>query len=340
MAETMLAAVFEGEGRLEVRERPIPKITRPDEVLLEVEISGICGTDIHICEVPPGHPATPGTILGHEYVARVLHVGEKVTTVKPGDRVVIAPNLYCGLCPACRAGRPNQCASFTTLGIFIDGGFARYNVAPERALFPISKDLPGEEAVFTELLSCVVGGTQKAALHPGESVAILGAGPVGLMFALVFRAAGAGKIIMTDIAPFRLGYARKIGADLALNSREGDPISQIKEETGGGADVVVDAVGTLFPQAVEAAGVGGRVILFGMNQQAMPSVHQYTITRRELTIYGTYIGINTFPPAIKMLESGVLKPSTLITHRLKLEEIHKAFEASRAGETIKVVIRP
>ena len=340
MAETMLAAVFEGEGRLEVKERPIPQITRPDEVLLEVEIAGICGTDVHICAVPPGHPATPGVILGHEYVARVRQVGEGVTTVKPGDRVVIAPNLYCGLCPACRAGRPNQCANFTTLGIFLDGGFARYNVAPERALFPISEDLPGEEAVFTELLSCVVGGTQKARVHPGEMVAILGAGPVGLMFALAFRAAGAGKVIMTDIAPFRLEYARKIGADLVLNAQEGDSAAIIKGETDGGADVVVDAVGTLFPQAVEVAAVGGRVILFGMNQQAMPTVHQYTITRRELVVYGTYIGLNTFPPAIKMLESAVIKPSVLITHRLPLKEIHKGFAAARAGEAIKVVITP
>ncbi len=340
MEDKMLAAVFEGEGKLEVKEMPVPKITKPDEVLLEVEIAGVCGTDLHICEVPPGHPATPGTILGHEYVGKVLEAGEEATHFKPGDRVVIAPNLYCGLCSFCQQGRPNQCQDFTTLGIYLHGGFAKYNVAPEAALFHISPDLPGEEAVFVELLSCIVGGTQKARLQPGESVAILGAGPVGLMFALVFKAAGAGKIIMTDVAPYRLGFAAKIGADVVINPQERDPIPVIMEETGCGADVVVDAVGTLLPQAVAVCNKGGRIICFGMNQQARPVVSQYDITRNELTLYGTFIGINTFPPAIKMLESGVVKPSALITHKLPLADIHKGFDAARAGQAIKVVVTP
>jgi (R,R)-butanediol dehydrogenase/meso-butanediol dehydrogenase/diacetyl reductase len=340
MDEMMLAAVFEGEGKLEVKEMPVPRLTKPDAVLLEVEIAGVCGTDLHICEVPPGHPATPGTILGHEYVGKVLEVGEEVTHFEPGDRVVIAPNLYCGMCPYCQQGRPNQCQDFTTLGIYLHGGFAKYNVAPEAALFHISPGLPGEEAVLVELLSCIVGGTQKAKLQPGESVAILGAGPVGLMFALVFQAAGAGKIIMTDVAPYRLGFAGKIGADVVVNPQERDPVPVIVEETNGGADVVVDAVGSLLAQAVAVCGKGGRIICFGMNQQARPVVPQYDITRNELTVYGTYIGINTFPPALKMLESGVVKPSVLITHRLPLADIHKGFDAARAGQAIKVVVTP
>lgn len=339
-SDTMLAAVFEGEGRLELKQVPVPHIAKPDDVLLEVEASGICGTDLHICEVPPGHPATPGTILGHEYVGRVLEVGEGVTHFQPGDRVVVAPNLYCDLCFHCQEGRPNQCEHFTTLGIYVDGGFARYNVAPERALYHISPDLPPDEAIFTELLSCVAGGTEKARLHPGESVAILGAGPVGLMFGLVFKAAGAGKLIMSDISPFRLDFARKIGADVVVNPHEHDVVEVIMDETRGGANVVVDAVGTLFDQAVDVCDHGGRIVLFGMDQQARPVVHQYTLTRNELTVYGTFIGIHTFTPAIKMLESGVVKPSVLITHRLPLEDVHQGFDAGCAGQAIKVVIRP
>ncbi len=188
----MLAAVFEGEGRLSLKQMPVPTIQRPDDVLLQVEGAGICGTDVHILEVPPGHPATPGAILGHEYVGQVLEIGAGVKNLRPGDRVVVAPNLYCGLCAYCRAGRPNQCQDFTTLGIYLNGGFARYNLAPERACHKIKPDLPTDEAVFTELLSCVIGGTERVRLQPGESVAVLGAGPVGLMFALAFKAAGAG----------------------------------------------------------------------------------------------------------------------------------------------------
>ncbi len=335
----MLAAVFEGEGRLSLKQVPVPAIQKPDDVLLQVEGAGICGTDVHILEVPPGHPATPGAILGHEYVGQVLAVGAGVKNLRPGDRVVVAPNLYCGLCAYCRAGRPNQCQDFTTLGIYLNGGFARYNVAPERACHKIKPDLPTDEAVFTELLSCVIGGTERVRLQPGESVAVLGAGPVGLMFALAFKAAGAGKLIVTDVSPYRLEFARRIGVDAALDAR-GDTVTAICNLTGGGADVVVDAVGSLFPQAVPVATKGGKIVLFGMNQQARPTISQYDITRNELTVYGTFIGINTFPVAIKMLESGVLRPSVLISHRLPLARIAEGIELLRRGEAIKVVVTP
>jgi len=339
MDSTMLAAVFEGEGRLSLKQMPVPTIQKPDDVLLQVEGAGICGTDVHILEVPPGHPATPGAILGHEYVGQVLEIGAGVKNLRPGDRVVVAPNLYCGLCAYCRAGRPNQCQDFTTLGIYLNGGFAKYNVAPERACHQIKPDLPTDEAVFTELLSCVIGGTERVRLQPGESVAVLGAGPVGLMFALAFKAAGAGQLIVTDVSPYRLEFARRIGVDAALDAR-GDIVTAIRNLTNGGADVVVDAVGALFPQAVPVATKGGKVVLFGMNQQARPTVSQYDVTRNELTIYGTFIGINTFPVAIKMLESGALKPSVLISHRLPLARLAEGIELLRRGEAIKVVVTP
>lgn len=337
--QTMLAAVFEGEGKLALKQMPVPKISNPEDVLLQVEGAGICGTDVHILEVPPGHPATPGAILGHEYVARVLEVGKGVSHFRPGDRVVVAPNLYCGLCGACQAGRPNQCEDFTTLGIYLHGGFAKYNLAPERALYHIAEHVPLQDAVFTELLSCVVGGTSKVRLQPGETAAILGAGPVGLMFALFFRAAGAGHIVLSDIAPYRLKLAADAGFDV-VNAREQDAAAYIRAQTKGGADVVVDAVGALFGQAIEVAAVGGKIVLFGMNQQARPAISQYDITRKELTVYGTFIGINTFPTTIKMLESGVIKPSVFLTHQLPLAEIEKGFAAMRAGEAIKVLIAP
>lgn len=337
--ETMLAAVFEGQGKLALKRVPLPTIQRPDEVLLRVEGAGICGTDGHILEVPPGHPATPGTILGHEYLGRVVEIGSAVSHFQVGDRVVIAPNLYCGLCRYCREGRPNQCEDFTTLGIYLHGGFAEYNVAPERALFHLAEDVSVEDAVFTELLSCVVGGTSKVKAQPGEQVAILGAGPVGLMFAVFFRAAGAGRIILSDLAPYRLRLAQEAGFEV-VNAQQRDAVAYIRSRMGGGADIVVDAVGALFAQAIEAAAVGGRVVLFGMNQQARPAVSQYDITRKDLTVYGTFIGINTFPTAIKMLESGVLKPSLFLTHKLPLAEIEKGFAAMRSGEAVKVLIVP
>jgi threonine dehydrogenase-like Zn-dependent dehydrogenase len=340
MQKIMLAAVFEGEGKLSLEERPVPKVKKPDDVLLRVEGCGICGTDVHILEVPPGHPATPGAILGHEYIGQVLEVGQAVTNVEMGDRVVVAPNLTCGLCLYCRLGMSNMCENFTTLGIYLDGGFAEYNVAPSKALYKISPDLPLEEAVFTELLSCVVGGTEKVRIQPGETAVILGAGPVGLMFTLIFKAAGAGKVIVSEISPFRLDFAKKVGADIVVNPKEQNLKEIVLSETGIGADVVVDAVGSLFPQAMEVVRKGGKIVLFGMDQRALPKVSQYDITRNELLVIGTFIGVNTFPPAIKMLESGAIKPSVLLTHKLPLSRIKEGLEAARSGEAIKVLILP
>ncbi|MCL6432536.1 MAG: alcohol dehydrogenase catalytic domain-containing protein [Anaerolineae bacterium] len=340
MEGTMLAVVFAGPGEPRLEQRPVPTVRAPDDVLLEVEGAGICGTDLHILEDPPGHPATRGVILGHEYVGRVVEAGPAVADLRPGDRVVVAPNLACGFCAACLAGRPNQCARFTTLGIYLDGGFARYNVAPRRALHRISPELPTEEAVFAELLSCIVGGTARTGLEPGEDVAILGGGPVGLLFALVLRGMGAGRIFVVDLVPRRLEAAAWIGCE-PVDARSGGAVAQIRERTGGrGVDVAVDAVGSLFDQAVDVAAVGGRVVLFGMNDRARPAVHQYDITRRELSVLGTYIGTHTFPKAIRMLERGVVRPSVLLSAAMPLSEAPQAFDLLRRGEAIKIMLRP
>ena len=120
----MRAAVFVDEGICEIQDRPLPKITQPDEVRLAVEVCGLCGTDLHILATPPGHPATPGTILGHEFLGHIVEVGSQVSAFDVGQRVVVDPNLKCGVCRFCRRGLGNHCENWTTLGIFCDGGFA------------------------------------------------------------------------------------------------------------------------------------------------------------------------------------------------------------------------
>jgi len=338
--KTMPAAVFEGQGRLSVKEVPVPAIREPDEVLLRVDAASICGTDVHILEVPPGHPATPGAILGHEYTGTVLEMGSGVQGLKIGDRVVIDPNLTCGKCRYCRSGMPNMCQSMTTLGIFIDGGFAKYNAAPAGALHKISKDVPPDVAALAEPLSCVVNGTQKVRVQPGESVAVLGAGPIGLLFTQVFAAAGAGRIVVSEITKTRAEAAARSGAHAVLDPREPEFVQRVLDETGGGADVVVDAVGTLLPIALDLVRRGGKVLLFGMNQQAAPAVRQNTITRYEISVLGTYIAKYTFALAIRVLESGAINADALITHRVNIANIREGLDAMRSGEAVKVIVTP
>jgi threonine dehydrogenase-like Zn-dependent dehydrogenase len=335
----MPAAVFEGDGCLSITERPVPSIENADDVLIEVEACGVCGTDVHILEVPPAHPATPGVIMGHEFVGIVRESGPSAIGVEAGERIAVAANLSCGSCPSCKRGTPNHCEHFTTMGIFRDGGLARFATAPARACHVVSKDIPREIAALTEPLSCVVNGVDQARLLPGEAVAVIGAGPVGLLFVALFRAAGAGLLVVVEPKELRRQAAKRMGADVCVDPSSGDPAGAVLDATSGsGVDVVVDAVGDQLGQALSAVRVGGRVLLFGMNSRARPAVHQYDITRNELTVLGAYVGHNVFPKAARILASGLVDLGPMISHRVSLQELPSALDAIRQGRAVKVVV--
>ncbi|MDQ3659780.1 MAG: alcohol dehydrogenase catalytic domain-containing protein [Actinomycetota bacterium] len=335
----MPAAVFEGNGRLSIIERPVPSIGNADDVLIEVEACGICGTDVHILEVPPAHPATPGVIMGHELVGIVRETGPHAIGIHSEERVAVAANLSCGSCSPCKRGNPNHCEHFTTMGIFRDGGLARFAVAPASACHVVGKDIPREIAALTEPLSCVVNGIEQARLLPGEAVTIIGAGPVGLLFLALFRAAGAGLLVVVEPTELRRDVAKRMGADVCLDPSSGDPVAPMREATSGaGADVVVDAVGDQFALALSCVRVGGRVLLFGMDSRARQEVRQYDITRNELTVLGAYVGSNVFPKAARILASGLVDLGPMISHRVNLEELPRALAAIRKGSAVKVVV--
>jgi threonine dehydrogenase-like Zn-dependent dehydrogenase len=335
----MPAAVFGGEGRLLIDRRAIPGIEQPDDVLIEVEACGICGTDVHILDVPPGHPATPGVIMGHEFVGIVRDIGPAAVGVDLGDRVAVEANLSCESCTWCKRGAPNHCDFFTTMGIFRDGGLAPFAVAPARACHVVSADIPREIAALTEPLSCVMNGVEQARVRPGEAVTVLGAGPVGLLFLSLFRAAGAGLVIVVEPAELRRDVAKRMGADVCIDPAPNDAAAVARDAaSGAGVDVVVDAVGTQFDTALSIVRPGGRVLLFGMNATARAAVRQYDITRNELTIFGAYVGRNVFPKAARILSSGLIDLSPMITHRIALEELERGFDAIRRNEAVKVVV--
>ena len=334
----MSVPVFKGEGRLVYEERPIPQLQQPDDVLVRVEACGICGTDLNILAVPPAHPAKPNIIIGHEGVGVVEAVGPAVTGLRPGDRVVVAPRLTCGQCLYCRRGLENQCTDYATIGTTLDGAFAPYLCAPQRALYKISHQVPRDDAVFFEPLSCVVGALARVPHQAGDAVAIIGAGPMGLLYAQMYRLLGAGKIIVADISPYRLRFAEQIGVDAALNPTEVDLPHAVRQLTGLGADVVIDAVGNQLGMAIQLARRGGHILLFGLRPHDSPQVNQYTITRYDLTIYGSFVGLKPFVQTVQLLESRRLEPSCLITHRLPLVELAHGVELMRSGQAMKVIV--
>jgi len=335
----MLAAVFKGRGVLEIEDRPEPKGLADDEALLQVEGCGVCGTDLHILSDPPGHPATEGVILGHEIVARIVDKGSAVRELDLERRVIVDPNLKCGICAFCRKGMPNQCKNSTTIGIFLDGGFARFVRAPQKALHSIRNDVPLKEAVWGELLSCVLGSTDRVRIQPGQRAVVIGAGPAGMLHAMLFDAAGA-DVTLVDVADERLKFAQSAGIVETLNPKETNLEKYIADVTRGEyADVVVDAVGNQFAAALSIVARGGIISLFGVNSHALPAIPQYDITRKEVTIVGSFVGRHTFPRSIAVLESRVLNLSGLVSHDVGISNLPEAIQDARAGRAMKILVR-
>jgi threonine dehydrogenase-like Zn-dependent dehydrogenase len=333
----MRAAVYEGEGRLVIREVPDPT-PGPDEVLIEVEACGVCGSDVQIINVPPGHPSTPPVIIGHEFVGWIRALGSSVRDQAIGARVVVDPDPKCGACDSCKAGRPANCTNIRALGVHRDGALARFVTAPANSVYPIGEAVPAELAALVEPLACVVNGTNRAAIRPGESAVVFGAGAIGCLFIAVLRGSGAGKIVAVEPSVQRSPVARALGADVVVTPEEW--LAQRTQLVPGGADVVIDAVGSVLPQAIEAAGMGARIVIFGMNGNAQPPVHQIEIVEKGVAILGSYISNFTFPAAIRMVESGQLNLAPMITATIPLEETIAGIARLRSGAAVKIVIKP
>ncbi|MCM3652293.1 zinc-dependent alcohol dehydrogenase [Metabacillus litoralis] len=336
----MLAGVFEKVGSLAIQEKEVPTLKSELDVKIKVLAASICGTDVHILSDPPGHPATTGVIQGHEYMGEVVEIGKEVKNVNVGDRVIVDPTTTCGSCHYCQIGKPNMCENSSTLGIFLDGGWASYSVVPSKNLFKISKEIAPEIAVLAEPLSCVIHGSERVNVQPGDSVVIVGAGPMGQLFTQVLKAAGATKVICADFSDYRLDYAKKSGATHVINPKNKDLIKAVREITEVGADVVVDCVGALFDQCMSLVRHGGQILLVGMNEHANPQIKQYDLTKNEITVKGTYIQNYDFPKVVKVLESNLLNLESLITHKISLDKISEGIDTMRKGEAIKIIVYP
>jgi threonine dehydrogenase-like Zn-dependent dehydrogenase len=337
MSALMRAAVFKGIGQLEIEKIEKPIIEQEDEIILEVEVCSICGTDVHILSVPPGYEATPGTVLGHELVGRVVEMGNGVKKVKVGDRVVVNPNDYCGTCDYCLSNLPNHCENIKAMGIHVNGGFADYVKITEKVAYKISDDVPVNVAAFAEPLACVLNGLKKIRVMPGEKVVVIGGGPIGLLFVQMMKASGA-IVISSEHNEARRQYALKSGADFVVSPRDEDLEAFVKNKFPGGADVVIDVVGSQVAQALKLVKKAGKVLLFGVNTMAKPEVQQTDIVFGEVQMYGTWLANATFPDAIKVMESGVLNLAALVSHEFSLEEVLSGVDVLKQGEGIEVII--
>lgn len=336
----MRAAVFEGEGVLNLKEVERPAVQKGDDIIGKVELCSICGTDVHMTNVPAGYPATPGTILGHELVATVVEKGDGVQGFEIGDRFVVNPNEYCGICAYCRKNLPNECQNIQAMGIDVDGGFAEFVRVSEKMAFKIPETMSNEIAAFAEPLACVINASRKIRVNPSESVVVIGAGPIGMIWIQLMKAAGAYPIISVEPNPVRRDYAKRCGADYVMDPTGEDTVQRVMEITEIGADYAVDVVGSQIKTALDVIRKGGACVLFGNNAKASAEIAQSQITYKEARVLGTWLANASFDQAVKMLGSGTLNLEFLVTHTLPLEEIHEAIDLMRRGEGVEVFVNP
>ena len=342
MHKTMQAAVFHKADDLRVEEvmRPEPG---PDEVLLQVHRCGICGTDSHIVHGRFPAPNLP-LIIGHEFAGIVAAVGTGVTHVKEGDRATADINIACGHCWYCRHNQKLFCPEVRQLGVHAAGGMAEYVVAPAANLYVIPSAMPFDHAAFIEPLACAIHGQKRIGVEIGETVLIIGAGPMGLAHVAMSKLRGAGSVVISEPNPLRRDRAMAIGADRAVDPTAGGIEEFLDLTEGRGADVVIEAVGSsaTYREALNLVRRGGRVLAYGAApQDAEIAVKPFDIYAKELTIVGSYAGTyETWPEAISLISGGRFDPSKIIDSVRPLSEVTKALESlDKDKSVVKVQVQ-
>ncbi len=328
----MKALVYEGEGRKAWTEVPDPTISDPRDAIIEVQAVTICGTDLHILggDVPA---VTPGRILGHEAVGTVVQTGPGVSGLTPGDRVLASCISACGVCRYCRQGSYSQCRNGGgwILGHLVDGVQAQYARLPfaDLSSYQLPPRISDDDAVMLAdiLPTSYEVGVLNGAVRPGDTVAVVGAGPIGLAAILTARLYSPSHIIAVDLADSRLQAAKHFGADIVVKP-DGDPLELVRSVTDGlGADVAMEAVGTAatFELCTTLVRPGGRIANIGVHGKPA-TLHLEELWARNVTITTGLVDTYSTPTLLRMLEAGQLDVSHMITHRFGFDDFIEAYE--------------
>jgi threonine 3-dehydrogenase len=337
-----LAKTHPGPGA-ELIQRPVPT-PGPGEVLLKMEAASICGTDAHLYNWDPwaAEILKPPVILGHELAGRVAATGAGVSRVREGDLVGVESHIVCWDCAQCRAGDMHLCRDLKVIGAHVDGGFAEYVVIPETNAIESN----GLDPAVVALQEPMGNAVHAAFVEPieGRSVAVTGAGPIGVLAVAIARAAGASWVVATDVEPYRLELARTMGADLALDARDTDTAERIVAETGGdGVEVVLEMSGSqaALDQALHFITRGGRISLLGIFASPVEMHLSDLVIQKGLRLYGVYGRkiYDTWERTQALLRGG-LDVSPVLTHRFDLADWERGFDLIASRHAGKVVLLP
>ena len=343
----MMALVYGGPGQRTWQAMPKPIVREPGDAIVRITTSTICGTDLHIMkgDVPT---VTPGRILGHEGIGIIESVGAQVTMFKAGDKVLISCISACGKCGSCRKGMYSHCQSGGwILGNTIDGTQAEYVRTPhaETSLYHLAADADEDALVMLSdiLPTGFECGVLNGKVEPGDTVAIVGAGPIGLAALLTAQFYSPAAIVMIDIDANRLKVARQLGATTLVNSSDGTAVDQVLALTNGvGADVVIEAVGVpaTFDICQSILAAGGRLANIGVHGKPV-ELHLEKLWDRNVSITTRLVDTAAIPMLLKLVQSGKLKPAQLVTHRFPMSDVMKAYDTfgnAAKERALKVVL--
>ncbi len=344
----MKALVYRGPGQRAWETVPDPTIQEATDAIVRIDTSTICGTDLHILkgDVPE---VEPGRILGHEAVGTVVETGEAVTTLAEGDRVLVSCISSCGRCRFCKEGRYGLCTGGGgwIFGHLIDGLQAEYARVPfaDTSAYKLPPELTDEQVVFLAdiLPTAYEVGVLAGRVEPGDTVTIVGAGPIGLAAVMTARLLSPGRIVVLDVADARLEKAREFGADVTINNGRTDPIAEVMELTGGlGADVAIEAVGIpeTFELCTDLIRPGGRVANIGVHGHPA-TLHLERLWIRDVTITTGLVDTFSTPKLLRLIAEGRLDPLPFATHRFELDEMIEAYDTFADAATtnaLKVVL--
>lgn len=343
----MKALVYHGAGKKSWEEKPKPSILLPTDAIVKISKTTICGTDLHIMkgDVPE---VTDGRIIGHEGVGVIEEVGSAVSSFKKGDHVIISCITSCGKCSYCKKGMYSHCENGGwILGHLIDGTQAEYVRIPyaDNSLFPIPAGADEEALVMLSdiLPTGFECGVLNGQVKPGDTVAIVGAGPIGIAALLTAQFYSPAEIIMIDLDENRLNVAKTFGATQIVNSQSKNIVEEIMSITNGkGVDVAIEAVGVpaTFELCEAIVGAGGHIANIGVHGKSV-SLHLEDLWSKNITITTRLVDTVTTPMLFKTVQSGKLQPKQLITHHFKLDEIIEAYDTfanASKEKALKVIL--
>ena len=345
----MKALTYQGEGTVKVVDAPKPAIQGSRDVLVRVTLGAVCGSDLHILH--GNTPMNEGAVLGHEFVGVVEDAGGEVSRFKPGDRVVSSFFTACGHCALCRKGWFNQCVDKGTFGhgeYFggLGGGQAEYVVVPnaDTTMEPIPDGMDDEQAIFVgDILATGFFGAERAEIKPGDVVAVVGAGPVGLLATMCAQLFGPARTFVIDMIDSRLEVAQELGG-IPINAKHAHPVQAIEAATGGvGADSSIECVGLLsaIDTAIHCVRGGGTISTVGVPSAVAADFPYVRMWLKSLSYRAGWCNVQMYMrPLLDLIAAGRLHPEKIISHRMKLDDAEEAYRMFDAREATKIVLTP